>query len=307
MLWRVARDVLPTREALRRRGMMVESVCGVCNNLWESPGHLFITCSYATTCWRTMGLLDDVERILLQADSVADWLFTAIRTLSQVKIQALASGISGIWRERNCRVWGEDTKPASITGRLALDEAREWSVYNSTTNPTPRHTPPICPKWHPPEPGSLTCNVDGAIFRETMQHGAGMLIRRSDGSVVGFRTSVRQGCPEASECEAMALYEALVWLQEMSITNIKIELDSQTVCTAINSAEEDLTEFGDIINRCRRLIDQGMKIVFVRRDRNVAAHVLARQSRHSVSPSIGEAPPSWLVEALNCICLNTSH
>ncbi|CAN1850401.1 hypothetical protein LINPERHAP1_LOCUS39858 [Linum perenne] len=110
MLWRASRDVLPTREALRRRGMNVESTCGICNTLWESPGHLFISCSYALNCWRALGLLNDVERIRLQADSFGDWSFIIIRTMSAEKIQALAAGIGGLWRERNNRVWGEEEK-----------------------------------------------------------------------------------------------------------------------------------------------------------------------------------------------------
>ncbi|CAN1170804.1 hypothetical protein LINPERHAP2_LOCUS29201 [Linum perenne] len=134
-----------------------------------------------------------------------------------------------------------------------------------------------------------------------------MIIRRDDGSVMQFRTSTGRGCPEAKECEAKALLDALLWLRELGIRNIKIEMDSQVVCQAMNSMEDDVTEYGDIIRRCKSLVGQNMKICFIRKDRNVAAHVLARQSRNSVSPTTGETPPSWLDAALRCICRVNTH
>ncbi|CAN1178487.1 hypothetical protein LINPERHAP2_LOCUS33698 [Linum perenne] len=91
--------------------------------------------------------------------------------------------------------------------------------------------PPSCQKWHPPTPGELTCNVDGALFHDSTQHGAGMLIRREDGSMVKFKMVARQGCPDVNECEARALLDALLWLHELSITRITIKLDSQIVCS----------------------------------------------------------------------------
>ncbi|CAN1313140.1 hypothetical protein LINPERPRIM_LOCUS28864 [Linum perenne] len=101
-----------------------------------------------------------------------------------------AASICGIWREQNCRVLGEEEKPAHITDHMALDEAKDGSFYNPTTTQTTVSAQPSCLKWHPLEPGGLTCNVDGALFRESMQYGAEMLIRRDDGSVVKFRTTV---------------------------------------------------------------------------------------------------------------------
>ena len=50
--WRVLIDRIPTREALVRRGMQMEStVCALCRIKEESSQHLFIECVYAQRDW----------------------------------------------------------------------------------------------------------------------------------------------------------------------------------------------------------------------------------------------------------------
>ncbi|CAN1849725.1 Putative ribonuclease H protein At1g65750 [Linum perenne] len=41
MMWRLARDVLPTQERLGRRGMYISDMCGVCGSGSETNWHLF--------------------------------------------------------------------------------------------------------------------------------------------------------------------------------------------------------------------------------------------------------------------------
>ncbi|CAN1302005.1 Putative ribonuclease H protein At1g65750 [Linum perenne] len=307
MLWRLARSVLPTRHALYARGTPINDECGICNSMFESEWHLFLNCGFAKSCWTVVGLRDDVERLCSEADSFKDWLLTAVSTLPEFKLQTLAATLSGIWQERNQRVWEAKTTPHFVIARTALDMAMDWKDMGSAcTNTTPKPVPP-CGQWHPPLGSVLKCNVDGAIFAESSMHGAGMIIRNSSGDSIAYRTSSSRGCPDPQTCEALAVRDALLWLEDFANHDIIIETDSQVVCSALTNNREDLTEFGDIIECCRRLLNPRRSIQHIRRSANEAAHVLARQSRSMDSPTIGATPPTWLDNALRCICLNTEH
>ncbi|XVF87253.1 hypothetical protein PTKIN_Ptkin18bG0104000 [Pterospermum kingtungense] len=49
--WRAAREVLPNRDTLRRRGVEVPLSCISCSFPFENSWHLFIGCKFAQECW----------------------------------------------------------------------------------------------------------------------------------------------------------------------------------------------------------------------------------------------------------------
>ena len=51
--------------------------------------------------------------------------------------------------------------------------------------------------------------------------------------------------------EALGLYHALQWMQDMHFDNIDFELDSKITRDAFHSRTVDVTEFGNIIDACR--------------------------------------------------------
>ncbi|CAN1133353.1 hypothetical protein LINPERHAP2_LOCUS7600 [Linum perenne] len=134
-----------------------------------------------------------------------------------------------------------------------------------------------------------------------------MVIRQPSGAVTAFRMNTTPGCPPARICEALAMLEAINWLTESNFDNVLIETDSMEVEKALNQAGEDVTEFGMVIQDCRRLLKPGFLIRSVRRSRNEAAHLLARHSRFVASPTSGVAPPIWLNNALCTVYLNPEH
>ncbi|CAN1227648.1 hypothetical protein LINPERPRIM_LOCUS2849 [Linum perenne] len=71
------------------------------------------------------------------------------------------------------------------------------------------------------------------------------------------------GCPLPKECEALVMQEAITWLNNMDMQNVVIETDSQLVAFMINGNEEDITEFGEIVQSCRELLDPTHRVVFV--------------------------------------------
>ncbi|CAN1184968.1 hypothetical protein LINPERHAP2_LOCUS37267 [Linum perenne] len=181
MMWRVDRDVLPTRERLVRRGIRVPDSCGLCNTYSETLWHLFVHCEYVVECWRKAGLWADIDRLAGEAESIQEWLFGVFCHLPEQKIQVVVAIIGGLWRERNERVWSAASKPAFVTVWGAMDEAREWDTARDGTHGHANHTRrDVCGIWHPPPVGKVKCNVDDAIFERDETYGAGMVSGESN-------------------------------------------------------------------------------------------------------------------------------
>lgn len=117
-VWRVAREVLPSRAALRRRGIDVTPDCGLCAGMYEDSWHLFVDCAYARGCWHQAGILDVVDRAKAGAGSVLEWLFHVIRTAAEPVVCKVIMILWSIWKERNERVWNNVSRPPEIVVHL---------------------------------------------------------------------------------------------------------------------------------------------------------------------------------------------
>ena len=54
--WRACKEVLPTKENLVRRKVLLDGACDECNLEEESSAHLFWHCQRASEIWRTSNL-----------------------------------------------------------------------------------------------------------------------------------------------------------------------------------------------------------------------------------------------------------
>jgi hypothetical protein len=50
-MWRLARDIIPTRCTLRKRGVTLDTVCPLCFDSEESSQHLFMYCPLSRRIW----------------------------------------------------------------------------------------------------------------------------------------------------------------------------------------------------------------------------------------------------------------
>ncbi|CAN1318047.1 hypothetical protein LINPERPRIM_LOCUS30645 [Linum perenne] len=68
-----------------------------------------------------------------------------------------------------------------------------------------------------------------------------------------------------------------------------VETDNQLVQQALYGADDDRTEFGDIIIRAKSLLldRPRVKVVFFRRSENAVAHALARKALFSFDVHVG--------------------
>ncbi|CAN1246524.1 Putative ribonuclease H protein At1g65750 [Linum grandiflorum] len=55
LVWRVLRNLLPTRQNLRAQHVSIPSHCGTCSKAFESTWHLFVECEMARDYWEAAG------------------------------------------------------------------------------------------------------------------------------------------------------------------------------------------------------------------------------------------------------------
>ncbi|CAN1263695.1 Putative ribonuclease H protein At1g65750, partial [Linum perenne] len=100
LLWRASREVLPTRNALRNKGMNMVDRCGLCDAEGETVTHLFLRCEVARRCWQLVGGdgLDPVGRE--EAASWKEWWLNALKDGRRELLSCMAIVAWGIWKER---------------------------------------------------------------------------------------------------------------------------------------------------------------------------------------------------------------
>ncbi|CAN1812128.1 hypothetical protein LINPERHAP1_LOCUS26436 [Linum perenne] len=105
-----------------------------------------------------------------------------------------------------------------------------------------------------------------------------MVIRDDVDDFISCKTLWRSGRPEVKEGEALALLEAMQWVEQSEYDRMVFEVDALLVRQAVYSEEKDLIEFGMIIKKCKDILRSrpSFEVVAVGRDRNKVARKLAQ-------------------------------
>ena len=117
MLWRVCNGILPTRERLSLRGIMVDSIlCPVCSVAVESIDHLFVGCSNLVELWARVAIwwgLDTPN--VVSVTSLLDWADSLRIKSSQKKVfdAVIVTSLWVLWNFRNNLIFG--TSPPKKT------------------------------------------------------------------------------------------------------------------------------------------------------------------------------------------------
>ncbi|CAN1844985.1 Transposon TX1 uncharacterized 149 kDa protein [Linum perenne] len=306
LMWRIARNVVPTRHAIMHRGIPgVEDKCGLCGNGYETVEHLFLDCEVARRCWQVAGADEVLPPGVSESNTWTNWYMKVIRDGSTETQRKVAIVTWALWKERNDRVWNQTSKPEEVCIRQSTDAVMDWVSMQGRGLCPRRREEGRCDRWHRPPPTYVKINCDAAINVRGQSFGIGVVIRDEEGNLVGFKMENRIGCPPVKECEAEAVVCALHWANELGIRRALVETDSQVTQLAMESNGNSTTEFGNIISQGRSLLrsQPRTKVVFVRRSGNTVAHVLARRSLFSSDTVIGSEAPDWLRETLMDVCV----
>ncbi|KAK5832069.1 hypothetical protein PVK06_015869 [Gossypium arboreum] len=126
--------------------------------------------------------------------------------------------------------------------------------------------------WRPPEMGSIQINFDASFHAASKGSISGTIARNDSGQIMGACTYLHIGIADAFIAEARACERKVIFAVEMGFRAVQIEV--------IQDIKDYVRCFEKITFR------------FVRRDANMAAHVLAGEGRRFSEPMywVEEAP-----------------
>ncbi|XP_039683130.1 uncharacterized protein [Medicago truncatula] len=205
-LWRLAKDILPTRSRLRRKGVLNDTICPLCFEEEETPEHLFMCCRFSQqTCFSlTLGL--HVPSHCCLKLWMSDWL----NKKDHLAAQIFGITLWKIWQGRNQLLFQhQQFNPIQIV-LSAVDFIYEFNAANITVAAVSRviNSPA---SWSPPPSGALQLNVDAACFKDESV-GSGMVIRDNRGAVEFAATKLEKRQLSPNLAEALALRWCLQWI-----------------------------------------------------------------------------------------------
>lgn len=176
-LWRLAKDIVPTRFNLGRKGIKVELLCPLCNVAVERTEYLFMHCQLTQLVWFSSQLSIQVPNCI----NLNSWLLEWLTGKDQWMGQIFCTTLWKIWNARNKLVFEKKAfEPIAVA-----DEALEFVLEFSNLSQVIREPPPNAPilAWHPPKKNSLKINVDAGCFSNGFTC-FGMVIRNNFGEVL---------------------------------------------------------------------------------------------------------------------------
>ncbi|XVF56012.1 hypothetical protein PTKIN_Ptkin06aG0082300 [Pterospermum kingtungense] len=81
-----------------------------------------------------------------------------------------------------------------------------------------------------------------------------MVVRDVVDSFVIARTCLFAGRGSVKEAEVFGLYEALLWLSSLNVSQVIFEMDAKVVVEAVKTYAYDITEFGSVVQQYRELL-----------------------------------------------------
>ncbi|KAL8100447.1 hypothetical protein AgCh_032636 [Apium graveolens] len=279
VVWRALSNCLPTLSQLQLKRVQVNAICPVCHEDNESILHSLVHCSYARLCWSLtnvdtqVGLCSDFKSWLEIVMSVAD-------AKKQVEISTICWAL---WRNRNDLVWNQRHASVYKTVAAAKQYLSQWSLaQNRSTSALlqPAFEGDGACIWVNPQHNSVKISADAAVFEDKDAVGFGLIARDSNGVLIQAKSIVHKSSVSPVLAEAMAIKEALSWIDEMHWKECTVVSDCLVVVQAIRSKTPMRSQFGSVIEECRSQLRRLNKVSLyhVKRSANMVAHQLARES-----------------------------
>ena len=195
-----------------------------------------------------------------------------------------------IWHTRNASRMKIPCSPYARLYQDSMDRLQEYQAAQTLDEPTDSpvldqeiHQVPT--KWSPPCSNIYKANFDGAVFQELQKAGVGVVIRNSNGEVIGALSESYFLPATVEDVEAIACRKAISFAINLGLENVVFEGDSETIIKALNSDFTCLTSFGHIIDDARTLAlcFDTFSFMHVKRSGNAVADKLAKLAKYSHS------------------------
>jgi ribonuclease HI len=274
-LWQFAHNILALkRNLVRKRDKIEDTRCLMCNRFDEDGAHLFMKCKKVKVCWRGLGL-EIMRREMAECVTPSEVLEMLWKMPLEKQLLIIILWWQW-WDQRNkFRMDGACLSEQHLVHvvKCYAAEYLELFVKAKDDKLVARQ------RWMPPQQEWLKVNVDRAFRENLCRGGWGCIIRDAEGHMVVARTGNSNRINCASVNELMAVREALKLAEELRISKLIVESDAMLLVQAINRREEYLSASAVIIQDIKAHMSLSFNrcvVQFVKRDCNMAAHLLAQ-------------------------------
>jgi hypothetical protein len=279
LLWRILNGALPVKSNLFRKGVRCDPMCPRCHNHVETIHHVFLDCEWSKQVWFSSIL--SINQNHNKFNNFSDWFNFLAKHTDNLQLEQITATIYGIWYARNQKVFQNKELPPNEVSQKAISQLHEYHQMNILTRAN-HHSSPTGLSRHnisgsPSLRGNRKINVDAHLSSDGHWY-SGLLLRRSDGSVVGSATRLHQPSESAIFGEAMGLNDAIDMAERYGEDAITFELDCQTIVNAVLRRSVVRKDWGFVVNRCVKFLqaNPNARIAWVKRELNRPAHELAR-------------------------------
>ncbi|XP_024156142.1 uncharacterized protein LOC112164137 [Rosa chinensis] len=290
-VWRLVKNIVPTKVNLGRRVNLDERICPFCRCESETTLHVFMECNVIACMWlfSSLGLRAKNHT----TNSVKEWVLDMLDVLNKSQVDIFFMLLWAIWSERNKLVWNGGTfNPMhTVTWSMHLLSEYQRCHPEKSTHKSPRGA---AAKWMFPPRGRLKINVDGAYKSNEGCGGIGVVVRDEMGIFRGARSRKIPYMYSAFHGEAEACRAGLLMALHHSWKQVELEIDCAILATALNQQMEDNSEVSRILDDCKNYLHgfDWIRVRHIYREANSVANRLAHFASldHVVDLCLDEAP-----------------
>jgi len=232
---------------------------------------MLFDCPKAGNVWLSCSLVDKVNSVMHNNNTVAEIIFALLQELPKEKAEQVAKNLWSLWKSRNLRIWqntSETTQTITARARQVLADWREansrkmaagaagviadLTADNSLQIAGGQRVLSSVGQWAKPQYGRLKCNIDAAFSEHLNRVGVGLCIRDSVGNFIKAKTLWTNPICAPDLGEALGLLQAIHWVHELQLSNVDFKMDAKKVVDYFNKGSNDVSEFGVIVDECRR-------------------------------------------------------
>lgn len=115
-------------------------------------------------------------------------------------------------------------------------------------------------EWVPPPCLIFKVNFDGAVFKEENKARIGVVIRDDSGQVIAFMHEKTSLLSSVDEVEALVAVTALIFTQEVGISPIIPEGDSEKIINSFRNGEVSFASYDHLIHEEAKFIAESFVV-----------------------------------------------
>ncbi|RHN71717.1 putative ribonuclease H-like domain, reverse transcriptase zinc-binding domain-containing protein [Medicago truncatula] len=266
-MWRLAKNILPTRSNLHKKGILLDLQCPLCHDENESSHHLFLKCNLLKLSLFSSHLGSHIPNDI----DLHDWILNWLTCQDPFGVQLFCTLLWKFWAGRNAAVFKGVPLNPTVLANETLSFVNEFNEANPRRNTrTVRIIPVIQPL---PMLFSVFVDAGCCAGGPTVW---GLTIRNQNGEVILSKCKKEDIDVGPLLAEALGVRWAVQVAIEQGINSVAIHSDAANVVNCINGKASFAT-INMVAQDCSVLLSSlsNACILFISRDQNSDAHNLA--------------------------------